>query len=309
MLDDLFVKGLRGEYQEAYDNYNTQSLDGIVTVLPSTTQTEDFGWLGAVPRMRIFNGERKPVQVGNYKYRIENEEYEASMAIDLKDVDDEQTGKYSILASSIGTSSAMFPEELLWTQVLPLGFSSLAYDGQFFFDTDHAVGASGVMSNLITGKLGPTALDAALDLMYGFKDDQGRPINIQLDLVLEVPVALRATAETLVNQAKNANGSDNRFYKVAEVRVNPWLTDVNAWYLINRAPGAAGVNAFVQLDRKREELAVLGHMPNEANVINQSHVEFMNRKVYVGTYWRGNIGYGMFQKAVASTGATGTLGQ
>jgi phage major head subunit gpT-like protein len=305
MLDDLFVKGLRTEYQESFDAF-TSSTEGIVTKMTSTTQTENFAWLGTVPRMRVFDGERKPVQVGNYKYAIDNEEYEASMAVDLKDIDDDQTGKYIILARSIGESSAMFPEELLWGTVLPGGFSGLAYDGQFFYDTDHSVGLSGNQSNLITGKLGPTAYDAALDLFWQFKDDQGRPVNKQLDLVLEVPVALRATARNLILKERLADGSDNPYYQSAEVRVNPWLTDANAWYLINKAP-ASGVAAFVQLDRKREDLAILGNLPS-SGVVNQAEAEFMRRKVFVGTYWRGAVGYGMFQKSVASTGATGTQG-
>lgn len=305
MLDDLFVKGLRSEYQEAYDNFAAQS-DGVVMKVNSTTQTENYAWLGSVPRMRVFNGERKPVKLGNYKYAIDNEEYEASIAIDLKDVDDDQTGQYPILARQIGESSAMFPDELLYGTLLPGGFSALAYDGQNFFDTDHSVGNSGTISNKITIKLGPTGFAAARLAMYQFKDDQGRPLNPVLDLVLVVPPQLLATAEALINQQYLANGGNNQWYQAAEIRVNPWLTDANAWYLINKA---GQVKAFVLQERKYEPLAVLGAMPGDAsNVINQSEAMFMRRKVYVGTYWRGAVGYGLFQKAVGSDGSTGTQG-
>jgi len=304
MLDDLFVKGLRSEYQEAFDNYVAQN-EGVAMQITSNGPSENFAWLGSVPRMRLFNGERKPVKVGNYKYAIENEEYEASMAIDLKDVDDDQTGQYAILAGQIGESSAMFPDELLYGTLLPGGFSGLAYDGQYFFDTDHSVGASGVQSNLITDKLGPTSFNAAIDKFYLFKDDQGRPLNTNLDLDLIVPVGLRAQGEALVQTRTLAAGGDNPNYGKARLVVNPWLTDQDAWYLVNKT---GKVKAFVIQNRKREELSVLGHLPSEGSVVNQSEAEFMRRKVYVGTYWRGAVGYGLFQKAVASTGATGTLG-
>lgn len=304
MLDDLFVKGLRTEYQEAFDNYVAQN-DGVAMQLTSTTQTENFAWLGAVPRMRIFNGERKPIKVGNYKYAIDNEEYEASMAIDLKDVDDDQTGKYAIMAGQIGESSAMFPDELLYGTLLPGGFSALAYDGQYFFDTDHNIGTSGNQSNLITAKLGPTGFGLARTAMWRFKDDQGRPLNAQLKLILVIPPELLATAEQLISNKFLASGADNQYYQAAEIRVNPWLTDANAWYLINNV---GKVKPFVIQNRKREDLAVLGHMPGDASVVNQSEAEFMRRKVYVGTYWRGAVGYGLFQKAIGSTGATGTQG-
>ncbi len=304
MLDDIFVKGLRAEYQEAYDTY-TSNNEGILMELESTTQTENFSWLGSVPRMRVFDGERKPVQLGAYKYSIDNEEYEASLAIDLKDVDDDQTGKYAILAGQIGNSSASFADELLYGSVLPGGFSQLAYDGQYFFDYDHNVGLSGVQSNLLTDKLGPTSFDAAVSMFYNFKDDQGRPVNMLLDLVLIVPVNLRATARNLIKNSKLANGADNPNFETAEVRVNPWLTNANQWYLVNKSGPIA---PFVKLNRKYEPLAVLGHLPSAASVVNQAEAEFMRRKVYTGTYWRGAVGYGLFQKALASTGATGTQG-
>lgn len=303
MLDDLFVKGLRTEYQEAFDQYVSKD-DGIVMTVNSTTQTENFAWLGSVPRMRVFNGERKPVKLSDYKYQISNEEYEASMAIDLKDVDDDQTGKYAILANQIGESSAMFTDELLYGTLLPGGFSSLAYDGQYFFDVDHSVGNSGIQSNLITLKLGPTGFQAARQLFWRFKDDQGRPVNTGLDLVIIVPPELLASAEKLFNNQFLASGATNQYYQAAEIRVNPWLTDVNAWYLVNKT---GVVKPFVVQNRKKEDLAVLGAAPGSSNVVNQSESMFMRRKVYVGTYWRGAVGYGMFQKAVASTGATGTI--
>lgn len=304
MLDDLFVKGLQSEYQEAYDQYQAQN-EGVAMEVNSNGPSNNYAWLGSVPRMRLFDGERKPVQVGAYKYSIENEEYEASMAIDLKDVDDDQTGQYAILAGQIGESSAMFPDELIYGTLLPGGFSSLAYDGQYFFDTDHSVGASGTLSNLITIKLGPTGFAAARLLFYKFKDDMGRPLNPNLDLILIVPPDLLATAEALINTQYTSPGVANPYYQAAEIRVNPWLTDVNAWYLVNRT---GKVKAFVIQNRKREPLAVLGQTPGEATVVNQSEAQFMRRKVYTGTYWRGAVGYGLFQRAVGSTGATGTQG-
>jgi phage major head subunit gpT-like protein len=255
--------------------------------------------------MRVFDGERKPVQVGNYKYSIDNEEYEASMAVDMKDIDDDQLGQYGILAGQIGESSAMFPDELIYGTLLPGGFSGLAYDGQYFFDTDHSVGASGTQSNLITIKLGPTGFAAARLLFYKFKDDQGRPLNPNLDLLLIIPPELLATAEALINTQYTSPGVANPYYQAAEIRVNPWLTDANGWYLVNRV---GKVKAFVLQNRKREELSVLGQKPGDATVVNQSEAQFMRRKLYVGTYWRGAVGYGLFQKAVGSTGATGTQG-
>lgn len=304
-MDPLLLDNMRGEYDQGLTDY-TPTYEDVATVITSTKGSDDFGWLGNVPRMRLFKGERIPVKLAGYKYSIDNEEYEASVALDMKDIEDDNTGKYLALAKQIGTAKVSFPDEVIYGQVLPNGFTSLAYDGQYFFDTDHEVGASGQQSNLITGKLGPTAFNDAINLFYQFKDDQGRPINPSLDLELIVPWQLRATAAALLDQAKLANGQDNPNYEAASWKVNPWLTDANKWYLINKTPG---LKPFVFIKRLEKDLEVLGNISEGGTVINESEAQFMNRKLYVGTFARYGAGYGLFQKAVASTGATGTQGQ
>lgn len=304
-MDPLLLDNMRGEFDQGLTDY-TPIYEDIATVVTSTKGSDDFAWLGNVPRMRLFNGERVPVKLTGYKYSIDNEEYEASVALDMKDIEDDTTGKYLALARQIGTAKTSFPDEVIYGQILPGGFSNLAYDGQYFFDTDHEVGASGQQSNLITGKLGPTAFNEAINLFYQFKDDQGRPVSPNLDLLVVVPWQLRATAAALFDQSKLANGADNPNYKAAAWKVNPWLTNANQWYVVNRTPG---LKPFVFIKRLEKDLEVLGNISDNGTVINESEAQFMNRKIYVGTFARYGAGYGLFQKAVGSTGTTGTQGQ
>lgn len=304
MIDQLLLDNMRAEYDQGLTEY-TSTYEDVATVVPSTKGSDDFAWLGNVPRMRLFNGERIPVKLPAYKYTIDNDEYEASIALDMKDIEDDTTGKYLALARQIGTAKVSFPDEIVYGTLLPGGFSQLAYDGQYFFDSDHNIGLSGNQSNLITGKLGPTAFNDAINLFYQFKDDQGRPINPTLDLELVIPWQLRSTAAALLDQQKLSGGADNPNYQAAKWRVNPWLTDANQWYLINRTPG---LKPFVFINRLEKDLEVLGNISDGGNVINESEAQFMNRKAYVGTFARYGAGYGLFQKAVGSTGTTGTQG-
>lgn len=301
-MDDIFVRGLQTAFQEQYDATETLYSD-LTMQTTSDGPSENYAWLGSLPRMRKFRGERIPKRLLDYGYTIINEEWEASLEIPQKDIDDDQTGKYGPLARGIGESAAMFPEELIFGTLLPGGFTSLAYDGQYFFDTDHVDGASGVQANLYTGKLGPTSFKLARSGLRKLKDDNGRPLNPRLDLVLMVPPELEGAAEDIVGKQYLAGGGNNPLYQAAEIRVNPWLTDANAWYLFNRV---GQVKPFVLQVRTFEPLEVLEGRP--ASQGNSSTEHFMRRTNYMGTYWRGNAGYGLWQRAVASTGATGTEG-
>lgn len=301
-MDDIFVRGLQTAYQEEYAAY--QSLYNSVTMeTTSDGPDENYAWLGSLPRMRKFRGERIPKRLLDYGYKIVNEEFESSLEIPQKDLDDDQTGKYGPLARNMGSLVPSFKDELIFGTLLPLGFSSNAYDGQYFFDTDHVDGASGVQSNLITGKLGPTSFKAAVALLRRLKDDNGRPINPVLNLELQIPPELEATAKNLLLSEYTSPGVKNPYYNAATFVVNPWLTDANAWYIVNKV---GVVKPFILQTRTYEPLSVLEG--KTADQGNDSETHFMRRMNYLGIYWRGNAGYGLWQKALASTGATGTEG-
>lgn len=301
-MDDIFVRGLQSAYQEEYDAY--QPLYTSITMeTTSDGPDESYAWLGSLPRMREFRGERVPKRLLDYGYKIVNKEFESSLEIPQKDIDDDQTGKYGPLARSMGSLIPSFKDELIFGTLLPGGFTTLAYDGQYFFDVDHVDSNSGVQSNLLTGKLGPTAFNAARALFRRLKDDNGRPINPTLNLELHIPPELESTAFQLLLTEYLSPGVKNPYFNAAQIVVNPWLTDVNAWYLINKT---GVVKPFVLQTRTYEPLSVLEG--KTADQGNDSEPHFMRRTNYMGIYWRGNAGYGLWQKAVASTGATGTQG-
>jgi phage major head subunit gpT-like protein len=217
-------------------------------------------------------------------------EYEASIEVNHADIKDDQTGQYGIQAKSIGESAKAFPDELVFETLLPGGFTSLCYDGQYFFDTDHPIGETGsTQSNKITSALDATSFQTARTMLRKMKDDFGRPtINRNMDLLIVVPADLEATAETILEALVNSNGATNTLKGKARILVADWLADTNNWYLLN----VAGViKPFVVQERE--------FIPFEA-LEEGSESNFMRKKNYYGTYWRGNAGYGLYQKAVGS---------
>jgi phage major head subunit gpT-like protein len=235
-------------------------------------------------------GERVPKKLLEHTYTITNEEFEASIEVNHADIKDDQTGQYGIQAKSIGESAKAFPDELVFETLLPGGFTSLCYDGQYFFDTDHPIGETGAtQSNKITSALDATSFKTARAMLRKMKDDFGRPtLNRNMDLLIVVPADLEGTAETILEALVDASGATNTLKGKARILVADWLSDTNNWYLLN----VSGIiKPFVVQERE--------FIPFEA-LEEGSESNFMRKKNYYGTYWRGNAGYGLYQKAVGS---------
>lgn len=285
-MDTITIrKGLLTNFFEGYDAAETL-WDQVATKVPSTAASEDYGWLGSVPRLREMDGERVPQKLMEYTYTLKNKEFEASIEVRHADLKDDQTGKYGPLVRSIGESAKTYPDELVFGSLLPNGFTNLAYDGQYFFDTDHPVGNTGsTFSNKGTAALDATSFNVARVALLKAKDDFGRPVNQGADLRLIIPVDLLSAAEALLEAEFLAGGANNVNYKKASIVVSPWLTDTNNWYLIN-AQGV--IKPFIVQERE--------FIPFEA-LEEGSSENWWRKKNYYGTYWRGNAGYGLFQKA------------
>lgn len=289
-MDTVLTKGLLTNFYEGFDGATPQ-VDQIAMRVPSTARSETYAWLSALPRMRKMEGERIPEKLKAYSYTITNEEYEASLEVKRADIKDDQTGQYGPLARSLGESARLYPDEYVFGTLLPNGFTELCYDGQYFFDTDHPVGDGTTQSNKLALDLDATNFATAVKMLEQMKDDKGRPYNKQLDLLLVVGAGNRATAEALIDLQYTTGGMSNLNYKKAALLVNPWISDDDSWFLINRA---GVVKPFVVQERE--------FIPFES-LEDGSEKAFWNKKFFYGTYWRGNFGYGLYQKIIGSTGA------
>jgi len=288
-MESVLAKGLLTNFFEGYNSVETHWQE-VATKVPSTARSENYAWIGSIPRLRKMRGERIPKKLLEHTYTITNEEYEASIEVNHADIKDDQTGQYGIQAKSIGESAKAFPDELVFETLLPGGFTSLCYDGQYFFDTDHPIGETGsTQSNKLTVALDATSFQTARTMLRKMKDDFGRPtMNRNMDLLIVVPADLEATAETIFEALVNSSGATNTLKGKARILVADWLADTNNWYLLN----VAGIiKPFVVQERE--------FIPFEA-LEEGSESNFMRKKNYYGTYWRGNAGYGLYQKAVGS---------
>lgn len=130
----------------------------VATRVPSSTSIEDYGWLGQIPGMREWIGDRQINNLGQYDYSIKNKKFESTVGVDRDKIDDDQYGIYAPLMQMLGQNAAEHPDILVFG-LLALGFATLCYDKQYFFDTDHPViqadGTTASVSNFQTGATNP----------------------------------------------------------------------------------------------------------------------------------------------------------
>lgn len=126
----------------------------IATEVPSTTGTEDYGWLGQIPGMREWLGDRQIHNLKQHDYSIKNKKFELTVGVPRDSVDDDQYGVYAPMMEMLGQSANEHPDQLIFA-LLAAGFSTGCYDGQYFFDTDHPVlqedGSEASVSNMQAG--------------------------------------------------------------------------------------------------------------------------------------------------------------
>lgn len=110
----------------------------VASRVPSSTKTQEYGWLGQMPGFREWLGDRVVNGMAKHGYSLTNKTYENTIGVDRDDFEDDNLGTYTPMFQNFGYVAQTFPDTLVWGQ-LAAGFATKCYDGQFFFDTDHPV--------------------------------------------------------------------------------------------------------------------------------------------------------------------------
>ena len=154
--------GVKKNFQDGYAQMRAAAFwEQVATLVPSTTASNTYGWLGDFPKLREWVGDRVVKDIKEAGYSISNKLYEATLGVQRTQIEDDQYGHYSPIAKSMGQEAAQHPDRLLQTLITGAG-ASLCYDGQYFFDTDHPVaanedgtGAVTSVSNMVAGASAP----------------------------------------------------------------------------------------------------------------------------------------------------------
>lgn len=271
----------------------------VAMKVTSTTGQNDYAWLAKFPRMRKWIGDKQVKALEAAKYTIVNDDFEATVEVDRNDIEDDNLGIYAPQAQMAGESAKQLPDEIV-ADLVNGGFTSKCFDGQYFFDTDHEVGKDEEkvsVSNKGTKALAINTL-AAAQASYGaartamrkFKDDEGRPLNINPNVLL-VPPALEDTANLLMTAERLEDGKPNPYKGTATVVVEGRLASDAAWFLLDTTKP---VKPFIYQERKAPVFV--------QQVDPQADDVFSRKKFKFGAEARAAGGYGFWQLAYGSTG-------
>jgi phage major head subunit gpT-like protein len=223
----------------------------IAMKVPSSSGQNDYSWLSNFPKMKRWVGAKVVKALEAFKYTVVNEDWEATIEVDRNHIEDDQLGIYEPQAKMAGHSAAQLPDEIVY-ETVNKAFTTLCYDGQYFFDTDHPVGQASV-SNKSTAPLSNAGLalanagyGAGRTAMRQFKDEDGRSLNIVPNVLLVGP-ALETIGKALLTNPKLADGNPNPYQGTAELVVDNRITSDTAWYLLDTSKP---IKPFVYQERK-----------------------------------------------------------
>jgi phage major head subunit gpT-like protein len=264
------------------------AMAGLYTNVPSNGAYEDYSWLGDLPGVREWVGDKSLGSIKDYDYQIKNKDWYDGFSIDRNELEDQQIAAINPRIDMLAQSVANWPHELIVSLIVS-GTSGKAYDGQPFFSNRSAndnlfTGGGSTLANL------KTDIQEARAAMMRFKSDSGRVMGLVMDTIL-CPPELEATMLEAVN-ASTIQSTDNTvtFNAVSRFSLNvvpmPELADSNDWYgFATSAP----LRPFLFQNRS-----------GVRTVLDDTQVK-RNRKLDYSAEMRGNAGYGFYQMGVKVT--------
>jgi phage major head subunit gpT-like protein len=143
LVTSSVLNAIRTGFKKNFEDGKTKGTPmyaAVATVVPSSTKSNTYGWLGQWPGFREWVGDRVLKSMKEHSYAITNKDYESTVSVDRNDIQDDTLGVYAPMMNELGYAASVFPDELVFP-LLKAGFTTLCYDGQYFFDTDHPVNA------------------------------------------------------------------------------------------------------------------------------------------------------------------------
>lgn len=213
MIDRITSRAVIGEfYRTLEQDTGAGWVNALGMYFGSDQESEEYAWLGDTPVMREWIGGRHAKGFRENGLTVKNKHFEATIEILVKHLRRDKSGQAMLRIAELADRANSHWASLLSTLIINAE-STVCYDGQFFFDTDHSEGDSGTQSNDISVDIStlPTAVHGVVTLpsvaefqqavlqgiisIAGFKDDQGEPMNeLASQFAVMVPPSLAFAA-------------------------------------------------------------------------------------------------------------------
>lgn len=303
----LSSRAIIGEfYNRLEQNTGAVWVPPVSAMFDSNQESETYKWLGMAPTMREWVGGRLAKGFRENGMTIANKTFEATLEVLLDELRRDKTGQIMVRVRELADRTNAHWAKLLSTLILN-GEAATCYDGQYFFDTDHAEGDSGTQSNDIQANIGTTTAPTAAEMesailknvesILAFKDDQGEPLNEDAtQFLVMVPVPFMAAAAAALRNPVIVDGSGARTNTITNLggfsfalAVNPRLTWTEK-FAVFRTDGQT--KPFI---RQEEEGVTI------SAIAEGSELEFKENKHEYGVKAIRNVGYGYWQHGCLTT--------
>ncbi len=179
----------------------------VAMLIPSSTKTENYGWMKDLPGMREWVGQRVIHNLEATDASLTNKTWEHTIGAEVDDISDDRLGIYTPIFQMQGEVVAQHPDQIVWG-LLPTGFAVKGFDGQNFFDTDHigydANGAETSWSNTGGGSGSPWFL---MDLSRAYM----KPLIFQERMKAEFVPLNKPTDQGVFMEGKALYGAKARY--------------------------------------------------------------------------------------------------
>src|SRR5471032_584011 len=114
IITPALIKALFTSYKKEYQGgltMVTPTYEKVATIIPSTTASNAYAWLGQFPQFREWIGERQIKDMQASGYTITNKLFESTIGVKRTDIEDDAIGVYAPLFQEMGRAAAIYPEE------------------------------------------------------------------------------------------------------------------------------------------------------------------------------------------------------
>jgi phage major head subunit gpT-like protein len=130
------AQGFNAAFLQGFESAQS-SYQQIAMTIPSTGSAETYGWMKDLPGMREWVGQRVIHNLEATAAQLVNKHWEHTIGVSVDDIEDDKLGIYSTIFKQQGEIAARHLDDLVWG-LLSQGFTATGFDGQPFFDADHA---------------------------------------------------------------------------------------------------------------------------------------------------------------------------
>jgi len=266
-------------------------------------KSETHDWLGGVPQMSEQTGDPKFAQMRVNEFTIRNKPWQSGVEVPKAAWLHQKGDVITTKVAELVDVAAAHPGELIQT-LISQGENTVCYDGQYYFDTDHAEGDSGTQSNDLTASAttpsAPTAsetVDAILKAVvaiWSYKDDKGNGVNVSARQFMVCsgptifPSVLKAVNQELIGSGESNVVVDNKKFTLVP-QILPNLTGNKLYLFRSDAPNG---KPFIYQILDEIEPYVLDENSEYCKI---------HGKLLFGASGNYNVGYGRWQGACLVT--------